>query len=109
MVYCAKCGAQNKDEAKFCINCGAALYPEKKIEKREETCFGEPEKRMEEGCFGLPYGGVIVGIVAGVFIILLGLAIAFGQDVGRWAGPFILIVVGLLIVAGALYGLRRRR
>lgn len=62
MVYCSKCGTQNEEEAKFCVKCGAELYPEKPREKREEfTCFGPREKRVEEECFGIPYGGAIVG------------------------------------------------
>ena len=109
MVYCPKCGTKNEEDAKFCVKCGAELYPEKREEKREEdTCFGPREKRVEEECFGIPHGGAIAGILVGAFIILLGLAIAFGLDVGRWIGPFILVAVGLLIIIGAIIGLRRR-
>lgn len=109
MVYCTKCGMKNEDDSKFCLNCGAALHPEEKAESREDTCFGRPERHVEEECFGLPYGGMIIGVIFGVFIVLLGLAIALGQDIGRFIGPFILIVIGLLVVAGALYSLSRRR
>ena len=111
MVYCPKCGTQNKEDAKFCVKCGAELYPEKRAEKREEdTCFGPREKRVEEECFGIPHGGAIVGIIAGVVIILIGMAIALGvQNVERWIWPFILVVGGLLIIIGAIYGLRRRQ
>jgi len=109
MVYCPKCGTNNEEDAKFCVKCGAALYPEKPKERREEfTCFGPREKRVEEECFGIPYGGAIVGIIFGAIIILIGLAIASGQDIGKWLGPFILIIVGLLIIIGAIYGFRRR-
>jgi len=109
MVYCPKCGAKNEEDAKYCVNCGAALYLEEKKEKRGGPCFGEPERRVEEECFGLPHGGAIAGAVFGVFIIIIGIAIAFGQDVGRLIGPFVLIVVGLLVILGAIYALRRRR
>jgi len=109
MVYCPKCGTQNEEDAKFCVKCRAELYPEKPREKREEyTCFGPREKRVEEECFGIPHGGAVAGIVVGVFIILLGMAVALGQDVGRWIGPFILVAVGVLIIVGAIIGLRRR-
>ncbi|MEM2876184.1 MAG: zinc ribbon domain-containing protein [Candidatus Bathyarchaeia archaeon] len=108
MVYCPKCGTNNKDDAKFCIQCGAALYAVERRERRgEETCFGAREEQFEKECFGLPHGGAIVGVIFGVFIILLGLTIALGIDVGRWIGPFILIVIGILIVSGAIYGLIR--
>jgi len=111
MVYCPKCGTQNKEDAKFCVKCGAELSPEKRTEKREEdTCFGPREKRVEEECFGIPHGGAIAGIIFGAIIILIGMAIALGvQDVGRWIWPFILVVGGLLIIIGAIYGLRRRQ
>jgi tetrahydromethanopterin S-methyltransferase subunit E len=107
MVYCVKCGAENKEGAEFCANCGVLLHAKGSREKSGDTCFG-PESRMEEECFGLPYGGAIVGIVFGVFIIIVGLAVLWGQDIGRWIGPFAAIIIGILIVAGAIYGLRRK-
>lgn len=107
MVYCPKCGTNNAEDARICVKCGAALYPEKK--KEECIFFGPPRERAEEECFGIPYGGAIVGIIFGAIIIFLGLAMALGVDIGRWIGIFILIIVGLLIIVGAIYGLRRRR
>ena len=47
MVYCSKCGTNNEEGTEFCVNCGAALYPERG--------WRRPEKRDE--CFGLPRGG----------------------------------------------------
>ena len=108
MVYCPKCGTKNEDDAKFCVKCRAELYPERRAEKHEDTCFGPRERGVEEECFGIPHGGAVAGIVVGVFIILLGMAVALGQDVGRWIGPFILVAVGVLIIVGAIIGLRRR-
>jgi len=109
MVYCTKCGTNNAEDAKFCVKCGAALYPEKRRERREDTCFGpRREGRVEEECFGIPHGGAIVGIIFGAIIIFLGLAIVSGQDVGRWIWPLFLIIIGLLIIIGAIYGFRRR-
>lgn len=97
MVTCTKCGAENEEGAQYCVNCGASFYPEKMSRRREEECFG------------LPQGGAIAGIVFGAFIIIIGLSLAFGIDIGRWIGPFIMIVVGVLIVIGAIYGLGRKR
>ncbi|MDH5440476.1 MAG: zinc-ribbon domain-containing protein [Candidatus Bathyarchaeota archaeon] len=108
MVTCTRCGTENKEGAKFCVKCGTSLYPSKRGEKQEETCFG-PERRTEEECFGLPRFGAIAGLVFGAFIILIGVALLTGQDIGRWIGPFALIVFGILIVIGVIYGLSKRK
>jgi len=107
MVTCSKCGAKNPDDAKFCLNCGASLYPVESERKRGDTCFGQPERRMEEECFGLPHGGAIAGIIMGIIIILFGLGNIFAWRLD--IGAFIPIIIGILIVAGAIYGLSRRR
>jgi tetrahydromethanopterin S-methyltransferase subunit E len=78
---------------------------------------GESEtyRRMERECFGLPRGGAIVGIAIGVIIVLWGLITILQSttppiipaDISVW--PIALIIFGILIVAGAMYGLGRRR
>lgn len=122
MVYCTRCGFNNPDEAKHCSKCGADLEVpreesfEKRVEKwgeefgRQMEAVGEDfGKRVEEECFGLPYGRAVVGIVFGVFLIIIGLAIFAGQEIGQLIGPAVAIIIGVLIVAGAIYGLTRRR
>ena len=124
MVYCSKCGEKNADDAKFCVKCGVNLegLQEKNLEERfeksiEESAeqFGERMekwgkdfgKRTENECFGLPRGGTIFGLLIGIIIIIVGL-----QQVFEWqidVGPLATIIVGLLFVAGAIYGLTRRR
>jgi len=106
VVNCSKCGAKNADDAKFCVSCGATLYPERSRERREDECFG-PRGPQEE-CFGLPHGGAIAGIIIGLFIVILGLALFLGQNISQLIGPFVLMLIGALIVAGAIYGLSRR-
>jgi len=109
LVYCPKCGTKNEDDAKFCVQCGAPLYEKEGLERRaEEGYLGPRERRPAEECFGLPSGGAIAGLIFGIFIILIGLSVAAGQDIGPLIGPFVLLVVGLLIVASVLYRLRRR-
>jgi hypothetical protein len=102
MVYCATCGKQNEDSAEFCVDCGTSLYP--KISKRRRPAR---ERRRDDGCFGLPHGGAIFGLFIGVLIIFAGLQQLYGWSVD--VGPFAVILFGLLIIAGALYGLTRRR
>lgn len=58
-------------------------------------------------CFGLPRGGAILGLVIGVLIIIVGLQQLFGWQIDL--GPFAIIIFGILIVAGAIYGLTRKR
>jgi uncharacterized membrane protein YvbJ len=103
MVYCTKCGTQNADNATVCSKCGASLYA---VGEREHY------RRMESECFGIPHGGAVVGIAIGVIIVLWGL-IAILQQAGAipsgdYVWPIVVIVFGILIVVGALYGLSRR-
>ena len=102
MVYCQKCGFQNADDAETCEKCGASLYA-----VREER---RSYRRREDECFGLPHGGAIVGLIFGICIVLWSLTQVPGllpTDIEFW--PLIIIIFGVLIVAGALYGLSRRR
>ena len=103
MVYCVKCGTNNPDDAKTCSKCGASLYV---------TGESQHYKRIENECFGIPRGGTIVGLAIGVIILLGGALLLLRQtgiirqDVDVW--PFALVIFGILIVIGAIYGLRRR-
>jgi len=71
------------------------------------------ERRRAEGdCFGLPHGGAIAGIVIGVLILLWGfmeLAQQQGwieQGINIWW--IVLIIIGGLMIAGAIYRASRR-
>ncbi len=101
MVYCSKCGAKNSDDAKACTQCGASLYPGVEPTRRYE-------RQREEECFGLPGGGAIAGIIFGIIIILAGLSWFLGFDFWENFGFILIIILGVLILAGALYRLRRR-
>jgi len=106
MVYCTKCGAKNEDTALVCVKCGASLETGTYVTRRYER------RRAENECFGLPHGGLIAGIVIGVIILLWG-AFELAKQM-NWIReppsllPFIIIIIGLLIVLGALYRLGRR-
>lgn len=97
MVYCTKCGAKNEDDAAVCVKCGANLgtgkYPARRYERR----------RYEDECFGIPQGGRIVGLVIGLIIIIAGVSWLLGYEFWNIFWPLIVIVVGVLIVVGALY------
>ena len=96
MATCAKCGRENEEGATYCANCGAALG---RLERKET--------RPRDECFGLPYGGAVFGLFIGAIIILWGLSSVFGWQVEL--GTYAIIIIGILIVAGAIYGLTRKR
>jgi pSer/pThr/pTyr-binding forkhead associated (FHA) protein len=55
-VYCTRCGHPNKDEARYCANCGAALQEETtlgitpiEIEGEAGDVFPFPEDELEPG------------------------------------------------------------
>ncbi len=110
MVYCSKCGAKNEDDARVCVGCGASLYVPKRAAKRGgNECFGpKEERRFEEECFGLPYGGAIVGIIFGIIILALGFAWLANINIWDYIGPLFVIIIGVLIIAGVAYGATRR-
>ena len=120
MVSCTKCGTQNPDERKTCIQCGAPLYGvgEKEPERVEDECGGrrrrgEPYRRMEYECFGIPGGGAIVGIAIGLIILAAGVIYFLQQanliSSGYSVWPVAIIIFGILLIIGAIYALGRRR
>jgi len=111
MVYCSKCGTKNEDDALNCTNCGSSLKSgprveekwEDRLEKGAERLGENAErfgKRMESECFGLPQGNSIIGIIFGLIVILFGLRELLDWNIDL--GPYIIIIIGLLIAAGAL-------
>ena len=121
MVYCTKCGAKNEEGVEYCIKCGANLWVsrEKRFERRAKEWgedFGRRAeewgeqfgKRAEEECFGLPHGGSIVGLIIGAIILLLGLSLLLGIEIWNYLWALMIIVIGVLIVVGAIYSLSRR-
>lgn len=104
MVYCTKCGAKNEEDALVCVKCGTSLH------KVPVAPWSYERRRAEEECFGLPHGGAIAGLVIGLIIILVGfswlISRVAGIEIDVW--PVIVIIFGILILVGALYGLRSR-
>ena len=131
MVYCTYCGTKNDESSEVCTKCGAKLNvtKNKTLEKRieegaEEICkraeewgenigkraeaWGENfEKRTQEDCFGLPHSGTIFGLIIGFIILLVGLSWLAGIDLNLW--PIMIIIFGVLILAGTLTKLLRKR
>jgi uncharacterized membrane protein YvbJ len=109
MVYCPKCGTKNEDTAEFCVKCGANLQTGTPTSRRYER------RRAEAECFGLPHGGAIVGVAIGLIVLLWGIFM-LAQQTGLinqtltfnfWY--IIIIVIGILLIAGAVYRMTRQR
>ena len=120
MIYCSKCGTKNEEAAQICVKCGAKLNMpgeknwEKHLEngaeefgKRAEAWGENVGKRVEDECFGLPHGGSIFGLLFGIIIIVAGIFWITGITLEIW--PFFFLMIGVLIIAGAIYSLTRKR
>lgn len=106
MTYCPKCGTVNEEDARFCKKCGAALFPSEVVQPGQQ--IPPSRRRMEDECFGLPNGGAIAGLIFGVIIILFGVSMFFKWSFWDNFWVFIVIFIGILLVAGALYRSTRR-
>lgn len=73
---------------------------------KHERIQNDRRRRREDACFGLPGGGAIFGLFIGISIIIVGLQQVLGLSID--VGPLAIIIVGLLFVAGAIYGFTRR-
>jgi len=114
MPYCKKCGSEVREDMAFCPRCGAALKVEKpavevrRAEKAEKSEKQEKEEKMEKtekhekrefGVIGPLAGGLIL-IFAG-FLFYLAVTGYFEWQV---IGPLLLIIVGIVILVGIVYG-----
>jgi hypothetical protein len=105
MTRCIKCGAENPDGSEFCNKCGSQL---------SITGQSNPCKRMEDECFGLPKGSTIFALFIGIMIIFAGLGFflpkeLYGIDLEKLWWTIVVFGVGILIIAGAIYGYQRKR
>lgn len=92
-VYCRTCGTLNSEGDAYCKSCGARL-------------LGDEKQHISNGW---ERSGNVWGLAFGIFLLLLGLAIASGVNVWQSIGAIIMIGIGAAILAGALVGLRRGR
>ena len=114
MPYCRKCGSEVSEDMTFCPRCGAALKVEKpavearRAEKAEKDEKQEKEEKMEKtekhekrefGVIGPLAGGLIL-IFAG-FLFYLAVTGYFEWQI---IGPLLLIIVGIVILVGIVYG-----
>jgi len=107
MVYCHECGTKNDDDAEYCSKCGTSL---KDSDDRDEIYRRRRERRHRHRneFFGLPNGSMIVGLLFGILLILFGVSSFYGIALWRYIWPIIIVIVGILIVAGAISNYARR-
>lgn len=116
MSYCPKCGNKITEDMVFCPKCGASLkteqatpqpqrpvtYRHEKEEKREKGSEkGEKHEKREKREYAF-----IGPLIGGIILLFIGLSAylsitGYNQRI-LWA--FFFVAVGLLIVAGAIYG-----
>ena len=125
MPYCHKCGSEVKENDVFCPNCGANLKTGEtkagmqweyrrgeKSEKQEKNEKNEKQEKMEKGEQPEKYEkreyNVLGPLVGGVILILVGfmffLAVTGSLDFGS-IFPFILIIIGVIIILGVAIGI----
>jgi len=102
MVRCTKCGTENSEDAQYCIQCGAALYPSRVRHEKHEA----EERRI---CFGPAQRARYLWLLIGVGIILWGvlqlLEVYFNITLEVW--PLVLIAIGIYIIYRVLSRPRR--
>lgn len=105
LVYCTKCGTQNPDTAINCSNCGAPLY------SGEARPYNQPYEHRRTYNYQYRYqrhGGEGIGLlIAGLFILIIGLAALTGFTMfWTYFWPLVIILIGVWII---ILGLRRNR
>ena len=109
MVYCKDCGTKNDDDAEYCSKCGSSLQGNGDRPDERHRHHGDYRYRQRNECFGLPNGGLIVGIIFGALLILFGISSIYGFAFWRYVWPIVIVIVGILIIAGAITSYNRRR
>ncbi|MDD3985771.1 MAG: zinc ribbon domain-containing protein [Methanobacterium sp.] len=109
MVYCRKCGIKNNNNAEYCSKCGVSLKENNSNYYRDRYHRQKNGYHTGEGYFGLPYGNLIGGVIAGIFFILFGTSAFYGFDFWDHIWPIIIVIFGILFIAGAIFNYPRRR
>ena len=122
MSYCPNCGNKIDETMAFCPRCGTSLKAvppgqpapppaqpyrrrdekgekKEKQEKQQQPEKGEKQEKGEAGFIGYLIGGLIL-IVLGLFAVLQ-ISGYFPNSAQVW--PIMLLIIGVIIIAGAVY------
>ena len=114
MLYCPDCGAQNEDDAEYCIKCGAPLREgvrriyrrDEKDEKEERIEKEEKDEKNEKSEGDARNWGLLIGL-----LILSSGLISLAEDGWGYTWdslwPYMIILVGLFIVYNGLKARQR--
>ena len=104
-MKCNYCGADNKEESKFCSSCGAELKETKKAEKKEEIkeVKSEPVKTEKTGD-GKGTASLVLGIVSLLIWCVTPITSIIGLILGICAKKSGKKVAGIILNALALVG-----
>lgn len=114
LMFCIKCGAQNSDEAVYCLKCGTLLEAEEetRIVKKniEEIDANETEERK---VFSISPTLMFVKIGYGLAVLgaflLVALFIFIGQVTGFFVPSWLSVLLGLsLLLIPAFYHLKKK-
>ncbi|MCS7120342.1 MAG: zinc ribbon domain-containing protein [Nitrososphaerota archaeon] len=102
MVYCAKCGAQNPDDARYCIQCGTPLHISRERKEKEE----KHEKHEKSEIWSPRLFLLLIGFI--IFFWGLNQLLEVLLSVSVPLMPVILMIIGLYIIYRALTRTRPR-
>ncbi len=97
MVYCAKCGTKNEDDAEFCKKCGTSLTGSIKGNEKDDDCVCSGSKQNP-----------LVPVFWGIVVILIGLWIVITfvipdsylpaglQNFTFW--PLVILIVAISVI-----------
>ena len=99
LVRCTKCGTENKEDARYCVQCGAILRPSRVVGEKSEKSE-KYEKTEADACFGplrpVRYFWLLVGLLIVLWGVSQLVAVLFAIQLDIW--PFILIALGLYVI-----------
>lgn len=100
MVFCSKCGAENRDDAQFCFKCGTPFEAPKEltiVDEREKPTYQSGTWWFKNGTLAL-IAGVVIGAVG--FIVYIIQSLEVGEAAVGGIGTMILLLGILLFGAG---------
>jgi uncharacterized membrane protein YvbJ len=115
MSYCPKCGEKISEEMTFCPKCGASLKATqpptearttayRRHEKEEKEEKGEKHEKHEKRQYSF-----IGPLIGGLILIFIGLTsylkiTGLAEKEMRVVLAFLFVLIGLVIIIGAVYG-----